>query len=98
LGFTNITARGFDIAWAQIQRAQMLARNLTKLPGVDLTFEVADLTGDLPEADADLTLCLYSFLSHLPVARLPKPQKSRALPQGTSYLRCARWAALLLFP
>jgi Methyltransferase domain len=74
LGFTNITARGFDIARAQIQRARLLARDLTKMPGVNLTFDVEDLTGDLPEADAsvDLTLCLYSVLSHLPVASLPK--------------------------
>jgi SAM-dependent methyltransferase len=74
LGFTTITARGFDIARAQIQRAQLLASDLTKLPGVDLTFDVADLTIELPEADAsvDLTLCLYSVLSHLPVASLPK--------------------------
>jgi SAM-dependent methyltransferase len=74
LGFTNITARGFDIARAQIQRAHLLASDLIKLPGVDLTFDVADLMGELPEADAsvDLTLCLYSVLSHLPVASLPK--------------------------
>jgi hypothetical protein len=41
---------------------------------VNLTFDVADLTGELPEADSsvDLTLCLYSVLSHLPVASLPK--------------------------
>lgn len=41
---------------------------------MNLTFDVADLTGELPEADAsvDLTLCLYSVLSHLPVASLPK--------------------------
>jgi hypothetical protein len=34
---------------------------------------VADLTGELPEADGsvDLTLCLYSVLNHLPLARLP---------------------------
>ncbi len=66
--------RGFDIARAQIQRAHLLPSDLTKLSGVDLTFDVADLTGELPEADAsvDLTLCLYSVLSHLPVASLPK--------------------------
>ncbi len=42
------------------------------LPGIDLTFDVADLTGRMPEADAsvDMTLCLYSVLSHLPVAAL----------------------------
>jgi hypothetical protein len=41
---------------------------------VNLTFDVADLAGELTEADAsvDLTLCLYSVLSHLPVASLPK--------------------------
>jgi SAM-dependent methyltransferase len=72
LGFTSITARGFDIAHAQIQRARLLARNLSRLPGVNFTFDVADLTGRLPESDAsvDITLCLYSVLSHLPVASL----------------------------
>jgi SAM-dependent methyltransferase len=72
LGFTSITARGFDIAQAQIQRARLLTRNLSSLPGVNLTFDVADLTGKLPEADhsVDITLCLYSVLSHLPIASL----------------------------
>ena len=73
-GFDAITARGFDVARVQVQRAQLLARDLSQLPGVNLTFDVADLTGELPEADAsvDLTLCLYSVLNHLPLARLPK--------------------------
>src|SRR5882672_10734724 len=77
LGFSSITARGFDIAQAQIQRARLAARNLSSLPGVNLTFDVADLADRLPEADAsvDLTLCLYSALSHLPVARLPDISK-----------------------
>jgi SAM-dependent methyltransferase len=72
LGFSNITARGFDIAEAQIKRARRIAANLSSLPGVNLQFDVADLTDRLPETDAsvDLTLCLYSALSHLPVARL----------------------------
>ena len=72
LGFTDIHARGFDIAQAQIQRARLLARNLSNLPGVNFTFDVADLTGHLPEPDGsvDITLCLYSVLSHLPVACL----------------------------
>jgi SAM-dependent methyltransferase len=74
LGFKNITARGFDVARGQIQRARLLARNLSGIPGINITFDVADLIGELPEADAsiDLTLCLYSVLSHLPVASLPK--------------------------
>jgi len=58
----------------QVQRARLLARDLSGISGVNLTFDVADLTGELPEADAsvDLTLCLYSVLSHLSVASLPK--------------------------
>jgi SAM-dependent methyltransferase len=74
LGFTTITARGFDVARVQVQRARLLARDLSGISGVNITFEVADFTGELPEADAsvDLTLCLYSVLSHLPVASLPK--------------------------
>lgn len=72
LGFTEITARGFDIAQAQIKRARVLARNLSSLPGVNFTFEVADLLSPLPEANTsvDITLCLYSVLSHLPAAGL----------------------------
>jgi SAM-dependent methyltransferase len=74
LGFSSITARGFDVAAAQVRTARRMARDLAAAPGVSLTFEVADLTGRLPEADAsvDLCLCLYSVLSHLPVASLPK--------------------------
>ena len=74
LGFTTITARGFDVARVQVQRARLLARDLCGISGVNLTFDVTDLTGELPEVDAsaDLTLCLYSVLSHLAVASLPK--------------------------
>lgn len=74
LGFDSITARGFDVARVQVQRAQFLAKDLSKIPGVNLTFEVADLAGELPEADAsvDLALCLYSVLNHLPRAGLPR--------------------------
>ena len=73
LGFTEITARGLDIARAQIRRARFLARDLCQLPGVRLNFDVADLTEQIPEADGvvDITLCLYSVLSHLPVDQMP---------------------------
>jgi SAM-dependent methyltransferase len=72
LGFSSISARGFDIAHAQIQRARRVAGPLASLPGVNLIFDVADLTDRLPEPDCsvDITLCLYSALSHLPVERL----------------------------
>jgi SAM-dependent methyltransferase len=74
LGFSKITARGFDVALAQVQVARRLARDLARLPGVNLTFEVPDLLDQLPEPDTsvDITLCLYSVLSHLPVSDLPK--------------------------
>jgi SAM-dependent methyltransferase len=80
LGFSSITARGFDIAQAQIQRARLATQTLSSLPGVNLTFDVADLADRLPEPDAsvDLTLCLYSALSHLPVTRLPEISKEMA--------------------
>jgi SAM-dependent methyltransferase len=80
LGFTSITARGFDIAQAQIQRARLLARDLSSFPGVTFTFDVADLTSRLPESDAsvDITLCLYSVLSHLPVPSLTDISKEIA--------------------
>jgi SAM-dependent methyltransferase len=73
LGFTEIRARGFDVAEAQIEAAQKLAGDIAALPGVDLAFEVGHLADRLPEADGsvDITLCLYSVLSHLPVAELP---------------------------
>jgi SAM-dependent methyltransferase len=72
LGFTNITARGFDIAQSQIQQARSLAETLVGRPGVHLTFDVGDVMERLPESDGsvDIALCLYSVLSHLPVAGL----------------------------
>src|ERR1700761_619006 len=54
LGFTRIVARGFDIAEAQIRRARLLARDLARLPGVNFTFDVADLTARLPESDGSV--------------------------------------------
>ena len=72
LGYRKITARGFDVASAQIEIARFLARDLSSTPGVDLSFEVSDLESRMPEADAsvDITLCLYSVLSHLRVTSL----------------------------
>ena len=72
LGFRRITARGFDVASAQIDIARLLARDLISTPGVDLSFDVSDLESRMPERDAsvDVTLCLYSVLSHLRVTSL----------------------------
>jgi SAM-dependent methyltransferase len=92
LGFTSISARGFDVAEAQIQTARLMARDIAGLPGVDLTFDVADLTDSLPEADAsvDITLCLYSVLSHLPVASLPKVSAEIARVTGGHFITTVR--------
>lgn len=72
LGFSDITARGFDLSYSQIEQARSLARDLSVAPGIRLTFDVADLTRPLSEPDGvvDIALCLYSVLSHLPVGRL----------------------------
>jgi len=53
-------------------QAQALAQGLSDTAGVDIKFEVADLMEWLPEPDAsvDLTLCLYSVLSHIPTKDL----------------------------
>jgi hypothetical protein len=74
LGFSSITARGFDVAQVQVCAARRNAQDLNGLPGLNLAFEVGDLEGRLPETDAsvDIALCLYSVLSHLPVTSLPK--------------------------
>ena len=72
LGFTDIQARGFDIAEGQVRRARTWARELQNIAGVSLTFDVADLIDPLPEPDSsvDITLCLFSVLSHLSTDRL----------------------------
>ena len=72
LGFSDITARGFDIAQSQVQQARLLAEDLSATRGVHLRFDVADVTQPLPEEDGsvDISLCLYSVLSHIRLARL----------------------------
>ncbi len=73
LGFEKIEARGFDIARLQVTEARKKSRALARLPEVSLVFELGDLTRPLPEADqcVDISLCLYSVLSHLPRETLP---------------------------
>jgi SAM-dependent methyltransferase len=72
-GFAEVVARGYDISEAQIEQARALSGGIAALPGVTLTFDVADLRAPLPEADGsiDIALCLYSVLCHLPAADLP---------------------------
>jgi SAM-dependent methyltransferase len=74
LGFTNIDARGFDVAGNQVARARELSAQVARQEGVRLVFDVADLTDPLPEDDGsiDLCLCLYGVLTHVPIACVSK--------------------------
>ena len=73
LGFRRISARGIDIAEDQVRRSRELSASLGRCRGVELHFEVGDICGRFPEADAsvDLCLCLYGVLNHLPASDLP---------------------------
>jgi SAM-dependent methyltransferase len=92
LGFTSIVARGFDVAETQVRAARRLACDLSELPGVDMTFDVADLTAPLPEADGtvDLTLCLYSVLSHLPLESVQQVSAELARVTGGHFVTTVR--------
>jgi SAM-dependent methyltransferase len=73
LGFSEIVARGFDIAGGQVRRARELSGSITGLPGVSLTFAVRDIFDQFSERNlsVDLCLCLCGVLNHLPAAALP---------------------------
>ncbi len=71
LGFAEITAHGIDIADTQLQRARALSRGLCELDGVQLTFAAGDLRAGITTPQADLCLCLYGVLNHVPVSELP---------------------------
>jgi SAM-dependent methyltransferase len=78
LGASRITARGFDVAEVQVIAARRLAADLSGLPRVGITFDVADITRKLPEQDdtIDMTLCLYSVLNHLHGSVVPPSRRS----------------------
>ena len=71
IGFEEIIARGVDIAEAQFHRARLLSRGLCELDGVQLTYGYGDLRGEIDAPQADICLCLYGVLNHVPVADLP---------------------------
>lgn len=72
IGFAAIEAQGFDIAETQLHRARALSRNLAEMQGVTLSFEHGDLRDKLVCPPADLSLCLYGVLNHVPVAEIPQ--------------------------
>jgi SAM-dependent methyltransferase len=73
MGFNRITARGVDLAEAQVRRARVLSQNLVSHSDVSVRFEVGDIRAHMPETDGsvDLCLCLYGVLNHLPAEDLP---------------------------
>jgi SAM-dependent methyltransferase len=73
MGFTRITARGVDVAEAQVRRARLLSQGLARQAGVSLRFEAGDIRRRMPEPDCsvDVCLCLYGVLNHLPADDLP---------------------------
>ena len=72
MGFTRITARGVDLAEAQVRRARLRSQDLARYAGVSLRFEVGDIRERMPEPDCsvDICLCLYGVLNHLPAEDL----------------------------
>lgn len=73
MGFTKITARGIDLAEAQVRRARILSHGLASHGDVSLRFEVGDIRSRMPEIgnSVDICLCLYGVLNHLPAEDLP---------------------------
>ena len=71
LGFEDIVAFGFDISPAMVDLACGAARDLPG-KGTCLTFHLCDIEDGLRAylaEPADLVLCLYGVLNHLPKAR-----------------------------
>ena len=69
LGFTSVEGQGFDISPAMIALARGSCAAAND-PAVRLGFTVADLADGLPNRGrADIVLCLYGVLNHLPVDR-----------------------------
>ena len=68
MGFIRITARGVDLAEAQVRRARFLSQDIARQAGVGLRFEIGDIRERMPEPDSsvDICLCLYGVLNHVP--------------------------------
>ena len=73
MGFTRITARGVDVAEAQVRRARLLSQDVASHAGVSLRFEAGDIRRGMlePDCSVDICLCLYGVLNHLPANDLP---------------------------
>jgi SAM-dependent methyltransferase len=78
LGFGQIIAHGVDIAETQLDRARTLSRDLCDLGGVQISFAQGDLRSEIAAPKADLCLCLYGVLNHVPVAELPDAMERMA--------------------
>lgn len=90
LGFTEIIAHGVDIAETQLHRARALSRGLAELDGVQLTFAQGDLRSDFTAPQADLCLCLYGVLNHVPVPELSDAMRRMAQRTGGYFIATVR--------
>lgn len=69
LGFAKVEGVGFDISPSMIDLA-LQSRTKLQDSSIRLDFEVADVaTGLVPDQSADIVLCLYGVLNHLPVSQ-----------------------------
>ena len=90
LGFGEIIAHGTDIAETQLHRARALSRGLNELAGVQITFAQGDLRSQINAHKADLCLCLYGVLNHVPVPELPDALKRMAALTGGYFVATVR--------
>ncbi len=90
IGFAEIVAHGTDIADLQLQRARALSRGLAELDGVSLTFAHGDLRGKIIAPQADLCLCLYGVLNHIPAPELPEVLSRIAAVTGSWFISTVR--------
>ena len=69
LGFTSVHGVGIDISPAMIDLALQERANVCD-PAIELDFRVGDITAGLglTPGSADLVLCLYGVMNHLPVS------------------------------
>jgi SAM-dependent methyltransferase len=58
LGFTQIRARGIDLAEAQVRRARLLSHDRAGHAGVSVRFEAGDIRRTFSEADRSVDICL----------------------------------------
>ena len=93
MGFTDISARGIDLSDSQIRWARMLSDPLASAKWIKIVYDVGDIgDGLLQEGDAsaDLCLCLYGVLNHVPVQDLSRILKEVARVTSRNFVATIR--------